>query len=1192
MAYSDRASNPGAGAGPGGWDPREGRGAGGGPGFFGANGGGGGGPPGGDGWGGRFGGAGGFMNDMMGAMGGGPPGAPGAMHPGMMNNMMGRGADSNEPGFGGGGGGGMPGMMNNMMGRAGEAGFGRGMGAGMGGFGGPGGGAFFGNGAFGSGRGSGGGGFMNDMMDRMSGGGMDRMPGGAMDRMSGGGMDRMPGGGMDRMPGSGMDRMSGGAVGGMAGMMGKAGEFFGGGNQGGMGRSGYGDRDSYGQRDRYGSSDGPSPYGPGGYGGRGKDWYDGGRDGRYSQGYGRSDRRSDRRDDDDDEEEEDRSFRGLIGRMFKRGDDDDDDDDDEASERDRRSGRYGGYQRGQPPYGGGGGYGPYGRGDEFNRPPYDGRGDDFPRTYSGGRPGGPMGRRSPYQSPYHGPMPGPGGLNEAMGALNLGGNPGGGGMQMQPISLEMSAKGLKKKDLVGKSDPVCYVYVPDQRTLSDGRQDSPANMKWKVLSRTEIVKNTHTPTWGTRVPITYVFSEMQLLRFSIYDADGEYETARDGDKIGECCVSLGEIVRRGVVTVQLVRNLRSNSASGRYGTLTVRAHSDSVEGKIRMKVNFSAKNLTKSDTFGKADPFYVFTSIGTSGEENRQIHKSEVCSNTLNPEWRPRRDLLSSHGKPWDRIKLRVSIYDHDTGGKSDLMGTVDFTLQQLTKYQKFDIINEKAAAEEGGRYQNSGELIVQQAEIMRMPPFLAYLQGGMQLEFLVCVDFSNSGERGSLHEERNSGRMSYYGQALSAVGSVLSGYLHDGTIAAYGFGAKPRHGGTGRHDPFPLNENPNDPRVYGVEGLLEAYHRALRNVRDGSKTKFEPLIRHAMRVTENRQVSQGQQHFTILMVLTDGQVDDMEETVDAVIECSYNHPIAIVFVGVGKGDFSDMRRLDGDKETLKSDRTHKRAKHDIVQFSQFKPNDGLEAFAASVLKEIPRRLVCYMMDLGVFPNAPLHGGGMGRGMPGEMSGMGRGMPGEMGGMGRGMPGEMGGMGRGMPGEMSGMGRGMPGEMGGMGRGMPGEMGGMGRGMPGEMSGMGRGMPGEMGGMGPGMPGEMGGLGRGGMGAMGRGGRGDMMGFGRGMSGRGQRSPHMNAMQGPPHMPPQMMLPPGMQGNDMMGFGRGQRPYNMAHGGGPPGFSMGMPPGMGMMQGRHDGGMPIPGMGQRGAEGRPGGPGGGGPSSF
>ena len=49
------------------------------------------------------------------------------------------------------------------------------------------------------------------------------------------------------------------------------------------------------------------------------------------------------------------------------------------------------------------------------------------------------------------------------------------------------------------------------------------------------------------------------------------------------------------------------------------------------------------------------------------------------------------------------------------------------------------------------------------------------------------------------------------------------------------------------------------------------------------------------------------MLLLTDGVISDMPETVDAVVEASYL-PISLIIVGVGNATFAQMDFLDSDQ--------------------------------------------------------------------------------------------------------------------------------------------------------------------------------------------------------------------------------------------------------------------------------------------
>ena len=51
-------------------------------------------------------------------------------------------------------------------------------------------------------------------------------------------------------------------------------------------------------------------------------------------------------------------------------------------------------------------------------------------------------------------------------------------------------------------------------------------------------------------------------------------------------------------------------------------------------------------------------------------------------------------------------------------------------------------------------------------------------------------------------------------------------------------------------------------------------------------------------------------MILTDGQIKDMEDTKNCIVEGS-KLPLSIVIIGIGDYDFSYMEILDGDEKPM-----------------------------------------------------------------------------------------------------------------------------------------------------------------------------------------------------------------------------------------------------------------------------------------
>lgn len=76
----------------------------------------------------------------------------------------------------------------------------------------------------------------------------------------------------------------------------------------------------------------------------------------------------------------------------------------------------------------------------------------------------------------------------------------------RPVLLWLRATGLRRADLLSKSDP--YVVVLDLETRRE-------------LGRTETVQNSHTPSFNTPVRIVYTFEISQWVRFEVRDDDGK-----------------------------------------------------------------------------------------------------------------------------------------------------------------------------------------------------------------------------------------------------------------------------------------------------------------------------------------------------------------------------------------------------------------------------------------------------------------------------------------------------------------------------------------------------------------------------------------------------------------------------------------------------------------------------------------------
>lgn len=151
---------------------------------------------------------------------------------------------------------------------------------------------------------------------------------------------------------------------------------------------------------------------------------------------------------------------------------------------------------------------------------------------------------------------------------------------------------------------------------------------------------------------------------------------------------------------------------------------------------------------------------------------------------------------------------------------------------------------------------------------------------------------------------------------------------------------------------------VEGVQGIMDAYRGVFRTpLRMSFPTKFTEVISTAAGYAEHEQEeARGRGHlsYTILLILTAGDVEDIQETKDYLVDAS-NGPLSVVILGIGDADFAGMEFLDSFDATCEQGR-------DITKFVAFNDYRSYNALTEAVLDEIPDQLVDYFYGKGIMP--------------------------------------------------------------------------------------------------------------------------------------------------------------------------------------------------------------------------------------
>uniref|UniRef100_A0AAX7SP18 Copine-3 n=1 Tax=Astatotilapia calliptera TaxID=8154 RepID=A0AAX7SP18_ASTCA len=508
------------------------------------------------------------------------------------------------------------------------------------------------------------------------------------------------------------------------------------------------------------------------------------------------------------------------------------------------------------------------------------------------------------------------------------------------VELSVSCANLLDKDVGSKSDPLCVLL------------ESTGGDKWAELGRTERLKNNSSPSFSQRLRLDYHFEKVQNLKLGVYDIDNSSSDLGDDDYLGGVEITLGQIVSSKTVTRPL--QLKKGKPAGK-GTITITA--EEIKDNRAIELEWEAKNLDKKDTFGKSDPFLEFFRQGDDGKW-QLVHRTEVVKNNLNPTWKKFTIPLQTLCYSDLERPLKVDCSDYDSDGSHDLIGSFTTKVIELCRVVlqvQFDCIHPEKQKKKKS-YKNSGVVSVKSCKLITQYTFLDYVMGGCQINFTVGIDFTGSNgdprSPNSLHYMSADG-LNQYLSALWSVGHVVQDYDTDKLFPAFGFGAKL---------PPDYQVSSLTDQSQSIQGIVEAYRMVLPQIRLSGPTNFSPIINHVASIAAGAAQANAAAQYFVLLILTDGEITDFDQTRDAIVRAS-RLPMSIIIVGVGPADFKAMELLDGDDGVLRST-TGESVARDIVQFVPYRQfaDAPQAALAQSVLAEVPNQLVSYFKTRGLDP--------------------------------------------------------------------------------------------------------------------------------------------------------------------------------------------------------------------------------------
>ena len=472
-------------------------------------------------------------------------------------------------------------------------------------------------------------------------------------------------------------------------------------------------------------------------------------------------------------------------------------------------------------------------------------------------------------------------------------NTGGGGIiqDSEPVKLFFSCKKIKDADVFSKSDPYIkvYRYIENQ---NKGMQNT------EFVGMTEVIQDNLNPDFETAINVDYFFEKNQRMKADLFDCDDE-KTLK-GDYLGSVDFTLGDILgsqyNLKVFPIMLKKK--------QHGRMIIRVEQENNLQKFDMDFNVIFKNIPSTGFFSSRTQFFEIRKQRITRETRSRLVENDVGYEKVdNSDWQlvfrsstQKRENITyrisklKSSKICDNdfnLPLNVILMKHKKNGSHYLLASKKITLSQLLGGE-IDF-----TLENGPKIKKSSKITLRFANFVKRDifEFSDYLKGGLNLTQFVGIDFTasnkNPNDPSSLHYMQ-PGKLNQYQRAILSLGEILEKYNNNGIIPCYGFGARLPNGNVSFD--FPLNLNYQSPFLKNYGEMFQSYQNIFSHITLSGPTNFAPLIRAIIEYT-GRNKTVNELNYTVYVILTDGAISDMNDTIREIVAAS-KLPMSIIIIG------------------------------------------------------------------------------------------------------------------------------------------------------------------------------------------------------------------------------------------------------------------------------------------------------------
>ena len=242
-------------------------------------------------------------------------------------------------------------------------------------------------------------------------------------------------------------------------------------------------------------------------------------------------------------------------------------------------------------------------------------------------------------------------------------------------------------------------------------------------------------------------------------------------------------------------------------------------------------------------------------------------------------------------------------------------------------------------------ERVTELERMVRKETEVLRLQGVEDCGLILGIDctasniFTGKKSFGHRHlHDLSSRKLNFYERVISILGGVVDVFSIDGRFPVYIFGDDKTR--DKRIRPLYQDKEGYD-ECYGVPHALAEYRKQIPRIVLSGPTSFKPLIDASI------EIAKFKEQFQTLLIIGDGAVSNMKQTIDSIVEAS-NYPLLIIMVGVGDGDYKQYPK-DPWFGMKKLQEEIPRRKFKNFEFLQYNKEMKPQEFAQKVFSKIPQ---------------------------------------------------------------------------------------------------------------------------------------------------------------------------------------------------------------------------------------------------